>query len=287
MSFIRFGCLHVLPALALVWPHSGFAQLPAFPGAQGFGRFATGARGGTVYHVTNLNDSGGGSLRQAILDANATSGPDQVTFQSSLSGQITLGSELPNVTEALDVLGPGAGALTVSGNNNSRIFYLRPPVQGTPVTISGLTLTAGRPSSWDPVGGRGGALFSKYTKLTLDKVGNQKPSDVIRLSLEVTTAGLAKAGDVFEPFAPAQFQDMSDSEKLTRPAFGPAKDPAFRRKLLLHFFTRGVADGWAAAARVVYGFESVEDLEGAWADWLATTPGLSVDRQAAVKVPGR
>ena len=89
-----------------------------------------------TFTVSNLSDSGAGSLRQAILDANGTPGADQVTFGSSLSGQITLASQLPNVTDPLDVVGPGADRLTVSGNFNSRIFYIYPTVHGTPVTIS-------------------------------------------------------------------------------------------------------------------------------------------------------
>lgn len=55
--------------------------------------------------------------------------------------------------------------------------------------------------------------------ITLDRVGDQKPSDVSRLSIEVTSAGLARKDDAFEQFAPAQFQDLSDAAKLSKPAF--------------------------------------------------------------------
>ncbi len=73
-------------------------QVPAFPGAEGFGMYAAGGRGGDVYEVTNLNDSGPGSFR-AACEAN---GPRTVIFR--ISGTITAKSRInilkPNITIA-------------------------------------------------------------------------------------------------------------------------------------------------------------------------------------------
>jgi Ca2+-binding RTX toxin-like protein len=126
----------------------------------------TGTADAATFTVSNLNDSGAGSLRQAILDANAAPGADQVTFQSTLTGQVTLGSELP-ITDATEVLGPGPDKLTISGNNSSRIFNINidPSAANTPVTISGLRLTGGALGGGAPSGGA--AIRTKYANLTV------------------------------------------------------------------------------------------------------------------------
>ena len=55
--------------------------------------------------------------------------------------------------------------------------------------------------------------------LTLDKVGNQQPTDANRFSLTVTSGGLAKNRDLQDKFAPSQFKNFDDATKLSQPAF--------------------------------------------------------------------
>jgi pectate lyase len=75
----------------------------AFPGAEGFGRFARGGRGGDVYHVTTIADGGPGSLRQGIRTAD---GPRTIVFD--LSGTIALKSPLVIDKSYLTIAGQSA-----------------------------------------------------------------------------------------------------------------------------------------------------------------------------------
>jgi len=100
-----------------------------------------------TFTVTNINDSGDGSLRQAILNANADSSNnpsavDVINFNLGTGAQtITLTSATLNITaNNLTITGTGANMLTISGNNKLEDFNI---ATGANVTRSDLTITNG------------------------------------------------------------------------------------------------------------------------------------------------
>jgi len=91
----------------------------------------------STFPVTNLFDSGAGSLRAAVA---AAGNGDTINFAKGLHGTITLTSGQLSISNSVSIDGPGANKLSVSGNDASRIF----DVSGSAsVTISGLTITEG------------------------------------------------------------------------------------------------------------------------------------------------
>jgi predicted outer membrane repeat protein len=106
--------------------------------------------GAATITVSNLNDSGAGSLRNALATAN-----DGDTIDlTGLSGTINLTSGELVIEDAVTIAGPGAGALAIDGGGTGRVFSTDFSITGGAVTVSGLTITHG-----DAGTGAGGGLY--------------------------------------------------------------------------------------------------------------------------------
>ena len=142
--------------------------------------------------VTNTNDSGAGSLRAQIAAANPG---DTIQFNAALSGQtITLTSGEIVFSKNLTIDGSTlANSLTISGNENSRIFYI---TAGT-VNITGLRFIDGASNDGDPGvwDGDGGAVYIRdNATVTIDSsefVNNQSQSNGGALYIWESTVTLA------------------------------------------------------------------------------------------------
>ena len=113
--------------------------------------------------VSNNNDNGPGSLRQAVLDNNTAGGGSTITFSNVVTGSITLTSGHLLITKPVTILGPGPKILAVNGNATSRGFYVSNTAN---VVISGLAITNGFVSGSYP-NNLGGAIWNARSTLTL------------------------------------------------------------------------------------------------------------------------
>jgi hypothetical protein len=111
-----------------------------------------------TFTVTNLNDGGAGSLRQAITDANNSAGEHIINFQAGLTGIIDLQSALPNLSAPMIINGPGADLLTVRrGAGIFRIFRIT-----SAIALNGLTVANGvarDPGDPEFIVGRGSGIL--------------------------------------------------------------------------------------------------------------------------------
>jgi hypothetical protein len=122
----------------------------------------------STFSVVNLLDSGAGSLRAAVVAANANPGADAIDFATT--GTIALTSGELDITDSLTINGPGESALTVSGEGVSRVFG----IAGAPtVVIAGLTVANGW--TYDSPGGglsvAGGAVTLDHVTVTGNYAG--------------------------------------------------------------------------------------------------------------------
>jgi hypothetical protein len=143
------GKRDAIPALACNTDQRGFPRPcdnPHLANAPGGDGSDIGAFEVQYLIATSTADSGPGTLRTAL----ATAGNVDIIDASGVSGTITLTNGELAVSNSVTILGPGPGALTVSGNHASRVFH----ITGANVTLSGLTIANGQ------VGDYGGGIYN-------------------------------------------------------------------------------------------------------------------------------
>jgi len=135
-----------------------------------------------TFTVLNNTDAGAGSLREAIDQANMLAGADVIQFDAAVSGQtITLTTGDLDITDTLDINGPGSTNLIIDAAGASRIFNITDG--GGDVTIEGLSLINGNSG----LGNSGGAIFSESFGLL----------NVSNSVITGSTAGLGSGGGIY------------------------------------------------------------------------------------------
>jgi len=104
---------------------AALAQAPAFPGAEGHGRYVTGGRGGKVIHVTNLNDKGTGSFRSAVTGNSKKIIVFDVAGVIPLASDLTIGANTTILGQTAPSPGITLRYYTVRPEDNCIIRFIR------------------------------------------------------------------------------------------------------------------------------------------------------------------
>ena len=104
---------------------AALAQAPAFPGAEGHGRYVTGGRGGKVIHVTNLNDKGTGSFRAAVTGNSKKIIVFDVAGVIPLASNLTIGANTTILGQTAPSPGITLRYYTVQPEDNCIIRFIR------------------------------------------------------------------------------------------------------------------------------------------------------------------
>ncbi|PTY06461.1 pectate lyase [Opitutaceae bacterium EW11] len=168
--------------------------IPAFPGAEGFGANATGGRGGSVYVVTNLDDSGPGSFRDAVSEPNryvvfAVGGMIKISSRITVKNNLTIaGQTAPG--EGITIYGNG---LSFSGADNTITRYLRVRMgAGGDHGVDAVTLSSGHDIIFDHVSvswGRDETFSVSSNDRTVGPKGITLQDCMIEMGLQPHSAG--------------------------------------------------------------------------------------------------
>ena len=153
-----------------------------------------------TFTVSNLHDSGPGSLRQAIQEANNATGADEIVFQQSVSGRLTLTTGELEITDHLSIHGPGTHRLKINGNHADRVFAIS--AETADVTMADLSIENGlADGDASSVPSAGGGILN-LGQLTLQRVAmtnNQAigdPNRFVNAGPVFRTAGGAVGGAI-------------------------------------------------------------------------------------------
>src|SRR5947209_10606766 len=128
--------VRVTPATFVVNSLADPALPAGYPGDLGTGSFGA----PPPLLLVGVDGGAGTSLRMAVARANASPGADTITFSPLLRGTLTLANGQMRLEDDVEIAGPGAGTLTVSGNHASRTFTID---AGVTASLSGLTIADG------------------------------------------------------------------------------------------------------------------------------------------------